>query len=64
MKQLWNVKESMKNMRLFDRELKRLHKLLATEIDYDLTKGEVIEEINKIHRHMLTVSRRIAGLDY
>ena len=60
----WNVKEFMKTMKYFDRELKRLHKLLITEVDYDIYKSGIEDEINKIHDHMLTVSKRIAGLEY
>lgn len=61
--ELWNIKDSRKNMKLFDRELEHLHKLLLTEVDYDICKMN-IDEINKIYDHMLTVSKRIAGLEY
>jgi len=60
----WNVKDSRKNMKLFDKELERLHKLLLSEVDYDLYKEGIEDEIKKIHDHMLTVSKRIAGLEY
>ena len=60
----WNNENARKNMKFFDKELKRLHKLLHSKIDYDLTKGEIWHEIEVIHNHMLTVSKKIAGLEY
>ena len=61
----WNVRESMYNMNLFDRELKRLHNLLlADDVGYDMYKEGIEDEIKKIHEHMLTISKRIAGLEY
>ena len=64
MKHYWNVKEAMKNMKYFDKELKRLHQLLLAEVDYDIHKEDIEDEIKKIHDHMLAISNRIAGLDY
>jgi len=63
-KELWNIKDSRKNMKLFDKELKRLHNLLLANVDYDIYKEGIEDEIKKIHDHMLTISKRIAGLEY
>ena len=63
-KELWNIKESRRNMKLFDKELKRLHNLLLANVDYDIYKQGIEDEIKDIHEHMLTVSKRIAGLEY
>lgn len=60
--ELWNIKDSRKNMKLFDQELKRLHKLLLSDCDID--KLDIKDDMEKIHDHMLTVSKRIAGLEY
>ena len=60
----WEVKKALKCMKYFDKELERLHKLLLTEVDYDICKADIEHEINKIHNHMLTVSKRVAGLEY
>jgi len=61
----WNRKDIKKNMKLFNRELERLHKLLLTdEHDFDIDKKGIEEEIKKIHEHMLTVSKRMTGLEY
>ncbi len=58
------AKNSRKNMKLFDRELERLHRLLLSEVDYDICKTDIENEIEKIHEHMITVSKRMAGLEY
>jgi len=51
-------------MKLFDKELERLHKLLLTNVDYDIEKSDIEDEIKKIHEHMIIVSKRISGLEY
>ncbi len=52
------------NMKVLDRELKRLHTMMALETDYDIDKGQIEIDMKKIREHMLTVSKSMAGLEY
>lgn len=61
---LWSKKEAIKNLEIFDKELDRLHKLLLAEVDYDLCKMDVENEITKIQNHMIQLSARFGGLEY
>lgn len=63
MKEVWNVKDTKKMMKLFDKECERLIGLF----DYNPGPNMVTyinKELTKIHDHMIIVSRRIAGLEY
>jgi len=61
---MFSKREAKRNMKIFDRELERLHKLLITEVDYDIYKGGIEEEIKKINEHMITISKRYSGMEY
>ena len=54
-------------LKVLDRELERLHELLKDtnfmEMDFNEYK-RVLNDMHEIHDHLLTVSKRYAGLEY
>ena len=51
----WNIKEAMKNMKYFDKELERLHKLLRRSLIAQLKRQ--IRDINKYNTNVLVVKK-------
>jgi len=58
----WYVEESMENIKYFDNELERLHKLCRLVDEH--SRPEIVERITILENHVLAVGQRIAGIKY
>ena len=55
------IKQSIKCMKFLDAELERMHLLLISEIDYNIDKVSIENDVKEIRDFLLATAKQIAA---